>query len=154
MTPSGGSILCTFIIYQQLELPNIAGSIDLSITVQIKSSLPLCCPLSCAGCQSPPAFQTSGSVDRVRQITADSIRHGEITWVSPLPVLNLNGQLRVQYKCCLPDATVLIWSKSTNPAISLQLQRFFLLAQSTQSAIFGTKTVASVFSLTVQIVHY
>ncbi len=42
------------------------------------------------------------------------------------------------------------WSglKSANPAISSQLKSCLLLAQSTKSAKFGTKTVASVFSLT------
>ncbi len=44
------------------------------------------------------------------------------------------------------------WSglKSTSPAISLQIKSRLLLAQLTKSAKFVTKTVASVFSFTVQ----
>jgi hypothetical protein len=47
------------------------------------------------------------------------------------------------------------WSglKSTNPAISSLLKSCLLFAQSALSVKFGTKTVASLFSLTVQTVH-
>ncbi len=84
MTLAGGSVLRTFTINQQLELPKIAAAEQ--YTVQIVRSPP-----------PPPRFSSAGQDAGLRQhsrhnplwkqsakITVDSIGDDEITRVSPL----------------------------------------------------------------------